>query len=445
MHVTIEDVSTVKKVLHIEIPEEAVARELENAYKSLKKTAKIKGFRPGKAPRSVLERLFKRDVHGDVTSRLLQDSLVEAIREKDLAVVGQPKIIPPELNEKGPYKYEATVEVKPAIGEIDFKGLTLKKTRYAVSDEEINTQLKLLQKNLAKQEPITEDRPVQENDFVLIDYEGFKDGEPFAETQKTNNFTIKTGAGHILKAFDEQLIGMKPGENRQIQVKFPEDYFNTKLANLEIMFKVTLKEIRQEKLTPIDDEFAKQLGKYDNLDALKKTITDHLKQGYDKRVEHELNEQVFNALIAKTEFELPESMVEYELEGIVEEAERSFKYYNQSLEDVGLTRAKLAEKYRETAQKQVRRHLILGQIIKQQNLTLSDQDLENGYKEISASLNQPADQIRRYYQQDKDKLEFFKHTLLEKDAIKLIIRNSTIEDVEPEHAPLPEKKEDGQE
>ena len=120
---------------------------------------------------------------------------MEAIREKDLAIVGQPKIDPPELNEKGPYKYEATVEVKPAIGEIDFKGLTLKKTRYTVSDEEINTQLKLLQKNLSKQEPIIEDRPVQENDFVLIDYEGFKDGEPFAETQKTNNFTMKIGAG----------------------------------------------------------------------------------------------------------------------------------------------------------------------------------------------------------------------------------------------------------
>ncbi|MBU0698456.1 MAG: trigger factor [Proteobacteria bacterium] len=444
MHVTVEDVSPVKKILHIEIPEEAVARELDNAYKKLKKTAKIRGFRPGKAPRSVLERLFKRDIHGDVTSRLLQDSFVEAIKEKDLAVVGQPKIDPPELKEKGPYKYEAAIEVKPDIGEIDFKGIPLKKTRYTVSDEEINTQLKLLQKNLAKQEPIAADRPVRENDFVLIDYEGFKDGQPLAETQKTENYTMKIGAGRILKAFDEQLIGMKPGENRQVQVQFPEDYFNAKLANLNITFQVTLHEIREEKLPAIDDEFAKQLGKHDNLDELKKTITDHLKQGYDKRMEHELNEQVFEALIAKTEFELPESMVEYELEGIVEEAERSFKYYNQSLKDVGLTREGLFEKYRETAEKQVRRHLILGQIIKQQNLILADEDLENGYNEISASLNQPVENIRRFYQQNEDKLEVFKHTLLEKDAIKLIIKNSTIEEVEPEKAPQPEKKEDGQ-
>jgi trigger factor len=444
MQVTVEDVSSVKKILHIEIPEKDVVQELDNAYKTLKKTAKIKGFRPGKAPRSVLERMFKKDVHNDVTSRLLQDSFVAAIRETDLAIVGQPKLDPPGLEEKGPYKYEATVEVKPEIGPIDFKGLTLKKNLYQVSDEEITTQLELLRKNLAKQEPIAEDRPVKENDFVLIDYQGFKDGEPFIETQKTKNFTMKVGDGHILKAFDDQLIGMKPGQDREIQVKFPEDYFNDKLANLDITFKVTLNEIREENLPEIDDKFAKELGNYDNLDALKAVITDNLKQGYDKRVEHELNEKVFEELIGKTDFELPESMVEYELEGIVEEAERSFAYYEKSMEDMGITRESLLEKYRDTAEKQVRRHLILSRIIEQENLTLADEDLENGFNEMAANVRQPVEQIRSYYQQNNDKLEVFKHTLLEKDAIKLIIESGSIEEVEPEKEPQPEADADDQ-
>jgi trigger factor len=444
MQVTVEDVSSVKKILHIEIPEKDVVQELDNAYKTLKKTAKIKGFRPGKAPRSVLERMFKKDVHNDVTSRLLQDSFVAAIRETDLAIVGQPKLDPPGLEEKGPYKYEATVEVKPEIGTIDFKGLTLKKNLYQVSDEEITTQLELLRKNLAKQEPIAEDRPVKENDFVLIDYQGFKDGEPFIETQKTKNFTMKVGDGHILKAFDDQLIGMKPGQDREIQVKFPEDYFNDKLANLDITFKVTLNEIREENLPEIDDKFAKELGNYDNLDALKAVITDNLKQGYDKRVEHELNEKVFEELIGKTDFELPESMVEYELEGIVEEAERSFAYYEKSMEDMGITRESLLEKYRDTAEKQVRRHLILSRIIEQENLTLADEDLENGFNEMAANVRQPVEQIRSYYQQNNDKLEVFKHTLLEKDAIKLIIESGSIEEVEPEKEPQPEADADDQ-
>ena len=438
MQVTVEDVSSVKKILHIEIPEDKVVRELDNAYKNLKKTAKIKGFRPGKAPRSVLERLYKKDVHIDVSSKLLQDSFVEAIKETDLNIVGNPKIDPPGLDEKGPYKYDATVEIKPEIEEIDFKGLTLKKNLYRVTDQEMDAQVAMLQKNLAQQKPITEDRAAQKDDFVLVDYEGFKDGKPFAETQKTENFTMKIGTGHIIKTFDEQLIGMKPGDKKEIKVNFPEDYFNDKLANLEINFQVTLHEIREEVLPEIDDEFAKRLGQYETFDDLKNAITDNLDQGYAKRVEQEMNEQIFEALIAKSEFEVPDSMVDYELEGIIEEAERSFAYHNKSMEELGLSKEILSEKYRDTADKKVRRHLILGKIVEQEDMTLTDQEMEDGYKEMSQSFNQPLEDIKNYYKQNEDKIEFFKHTLLEKKAVKLIIKSSTIEEVEPELKQDPE-------
>ena len=432
MQVTVEDVSSVKKILHIEIPEDKVVRELDNAYKNLKKTAKIKGFRPGKAPRSVLERLYKKDVHIDVSSKLLQDSFVEAIKETDLNIVGNPKIDPPGLDEKGPYKYDATVEIKPEIEEIDFTGLTLKKNLYRVTDQEMDAQVAMLQKNLAQQKPITEDRAAQKDDFVLVDYEGFKDGKPFAETQKTENFTMKIGTGHIIKTFDEQLIGMKPGDKKEIKVNFPEDYFNDKLANLEINFQVTLHEIREEVLPEIDDEFAKRLGQYETFDDLKNAITDNLEQGYAKLVEQEINEQIFEALIAKSEFEVPDSMVDYELEGIIEEAERSFAYHNKSMEELGLSKEILSEKYRDTADKKVRRHLILGKIVEQEDMTLEDQEMEDGFKEMAQTFNQPIEDIKNYYKQNEDKIEFFKHTLLEKKAVKLIIKSSTIEEVEPE-------------
>jgi trigger factor len=432
MQVTVEDVSSVKKILHIEVPEKIVIRELDNAYKNLKKNAKVKGFRPGKAPRSVLERLYKKDVHGDVSSKLLQDSFVEALKETELNIIGNPKIEPPKLEEKGPYKYDATVEVKPEIDDIDFKGLTLKKALYQVTDEEMEAQLKLLQKNLTQQIPITEDRPVQENDSVLIDYEGFKDGMPFPETQKTDNFTMKVGAGAISKTLDEELIGMKPGENREITVNFPEDHFNDKLANHEITFHVTLHEIREEILPEIDDEFAKKLGQYETLDVLKNAITKNLNEGYQKRVEQELNEQIYNDLIEKTQFELPDSMVDYELNNIIDEIEKTLTYYNKTMEEQGLTKEMLVEEHRETAEKKVRRHLILGKIIDQENIELSDQQLEDGFAEMAQVVNQPVEAIKNYYQQNEDNLDFFKHTLLEKQAIKLIIESSNIEEVKPE-------------
>lgn len=430
MPFTIEDVSTVKKILHVEIPQEKVALELDKAYENLKKTAKLKGFRPGKTPRSVLEKFFKKDVHADVSSKLIQDSFIDAVKEKELKIVGDPKIEPPAFDEKGPYKYDATIETKPVIADIDFNGLQLKKNIYNISDEEVETQLKMLQKNLAQQKTVEEVRPAREGDFALITYEGFNDGKPFEETSKTENFTMKLGQSRITKDFDTHIIGMKAEENKEFSVKFPEDYLNSKLAGLEITYRVTLNDVREEILPEIDDDLAKNLGSFTTLEDLKKAIRENLDQGYKKRVEQELNESIFSSLISKTEFEVPEALVDFELEQIIADAERSFSYHNTSMESLGLSREILSEKYRDTAEKQIRRHLILDKIIEQEKLTLKDEEIEEGFKKMSESFNQPVEEIKNFYRQNKDKLDFFKHTLLEKNAINLILESSIIENIE---------------
>ncbi|MGD9045152.1 MAG: trigger factor [Desulfobacterales bacterium] len=432
MQFKVEDVSSVKKTLHIEIPQDEVARELEKAYNQLKKSAKIKGFRPGKVPRSVLERMFKKDVHADVSSRLIQSSFIDAIKQAELKVIGNPELDPPELAEDSPYKYDATVEISPEIEDIDFKGLSLERTRYEASDDEVDVQLKTLQKNMAQHQKISDDRPAQDGDFVQIDFEGSKDGDPVPEFARNENFNLQIGKASVSEDFDKKLCGMKPGDTKEFNIKFAKDYANEKLADLEITFKVTLKEITEEILPEINDALAKKAGAYENLDELKKVILENLKQGYAKRTEQELNEQVFSKLIAKTDFEVPDTMVQMELDGIVAEAERSFSYRNISLEEMGLSKESIAEKYRDTALKQVKRHLILGKIIDQENLTLGDDELEGGLQEMSENFNQPLEEIKKYYDQNPDNLGYFKHTLLEKKAIKLIIDSSTIKDVKPQ-------------
>jgi len=224
---------------------------------------------------------------------------------------------------------------------------------------------------------------------------------------------------------------MKNGDTREIKVKFPEDYQNNKLANQEIIFQVTLNGIREEVLPEIDDEFAKNFGQYETLDNLKDAITKNLDEGYTKRAEQEMNEQIFQSLISKTKFELPDSMVDYELERIIEEVERTLAYHNKSMEDQGLSREILLERHRELAEKKVRRHLILNKIVEQENMTLSDEELDTAFNEMAQGFKQPVEEIKKYYTQDKDNLELFKQTLLEKQAIELIIKNSTIEEVEP--------------
>jgi trigger factor len=432
MKVNVEDVSSVKKVLHIEIPNKTVVSELDSAYRDVKKNAKIKGFRPGKAPRSVLERLYKKDVHADVSSKLIQTSFSEALKETDLNIISSPKVDPPELDATSAYAYDATIEVKPELEDIDIKGLALKRTNYTVGEEEYDAQLGMLQKNMAKKVKIEEDRPVQADDFVVIDYEGFKDGKPFDETSKTENFTLKIGDAQIAKEFDDNLVGKKPGDTLDFDVSFPEDYHNEKLKNLTIQFNVALTEIRKEELPVLDDAFAKSLGQFETLEDLKNVIKDNLTQGYEKRIEQELNEQIFKHIISKVDFELPESMIEYELENIIADTERRLTYQNTSMEDVGLSRETLQEQYRETAEQQVRRQIILGKVIDQEKLELTDKELDLGYEEMANNFNQPLDQIKSFYAQNKDRLDFFKHALLEKKAIKLIIDNGVIEEVEPE-------------
>ncbi len=442
MKVSVDEQSSVKKNLNIEIPNEDVVRELDAAYDHLKKTAKVKGFRPGKVPRTVLERRFRKDVHADVASKLIQSSFLEAVREKELKIVGNPEIDPPELKADAPYVYQAVVEVHPEIGNIEISGLKLKKTRYTASDEELEAQLQMIRKNLAERKAVTEDRPLEKDDFAVIDYEGTRDGKPFEETQKTENFILKVGAGTISPDFDENLVGLKAGDEKDFSMTFEEDHPNKNLAGVSVDFHVRLNEIREEILPELDDELARKVGPYETLDILKEAVSENLRKGYEKRSEQELNEQIFQGLIERTDFEVPDALVQMELEGILEEAERAFSFRDMAFEDAGFTREGLAEKYRETAEKQVRRHLILDQIIRQENLTVGDDELAKGLEEMSATTGQPVEVIQRFYKENKERMDMFKHTLLEKQAIRLIIESSELEEVEPQRE-APTQQQEG--
>ncbi|MEE4601514.1 MAG: trigger factor, partial [Desulfobacteraceae bacterium] len=282
MNFSVEDQSAVKKKVTIEVPQEDVTRELDNAYKELKKNAKVKGFRPGKTPRSVLERLYGKDVRADVSSRLIQDSFIEVLKESEMNVVGMPDIDPPELKAGEAFTFVATVEVNPELENYKIDGFQLKKTLYRATDEEVGAQLQMLRNNLARMVPIEGDRPVAEGDYVVVDYEGLKDGKPFAETQRTENFSMKIGDGMIHPDIDAGLTGLKAGESTEVSVQFADDYFNEKLAGLGITFLIDLKEIREQHLPEIDDEMAKRLGQFESLDDLKAKINENLAMGYAK-------------------------------------------------------------------------------------------------------------------------------------------------------------------
>jgi len=432
MPVKIEDKSSVKKVLSFEISKEDITKELNIAYNDLKKKADVKGFRKGKVPRKVLENRFSKDVHADVAPRLIQESFIAAIKEHDLNIVGGPQMDPPELDPQKAYVFDITVEIKPELDDIEFKGIALEQTKYEVSEGEIESQIHMIQKTMAKKETVTEERPVKDGDFVLIDYQGFLNDEPFEPTPKIENYVMGIGQDTMPKEFSDKLTGVTPVQELEIEVPYPDEFHDENLKGKTIVYKVKLIEIQEEILPEINDDLVKGLGKFETLDDVRKSISENLEKGYARRIQHELSEQVFKNLLGKYEFEVPDAMVEGELNGIIMEAEQSFTANNTTLEEAGLSKDMLKTQYRDVAEKQARRHLILDKIISQEKLELTDEELEKSFEEMALGMNAPVDSVKNYFNMDPKQLDFYKHTQLEKKAVDVIIEQGIITEVEPD-------------
>ncbi|MBU1195659.1 MAG: trigger factor [Proteobacteria bacterium] len=432
MQVKIEDKSSVKKVLSFEILKEDIAKELDSAYNELKKKADVKGFRKGKIPRKVLENRFAKDVHADVAPRLIQDAFIGAIQEHDLKIVGSPQMDPPELDPDKDYVFDITVEIKPELDDIDIEGVELKKTKYEVSDGEIESQIYMIQKTLAKKEPVKDERPVKADDFVLIDYEGFVDGKPFDAAPKVENYVMAIGKGYMPQEFSDKLIGVIPVQDLEIEVTYKEDHADENLKGKTVVYKVRLKEIQEEILPEINDDLVKGLGKFESLDEVRSSIRDNMEKGYAQRVKHELSEQIFKTLLAKYEFEVPQAMIDGEMEGIIAEAEQAYSANNTTLEEAGLSKEMIRTQYIDVAEKQARRHLILDKIISQEKLELTDEELEKSFEEMAFGMNAPVDAVKNFFKMDSNQLEYYKHTQLEKKAVDLIIEKGKVTEVEPD-------------
>ncbi|MBF0258363.1 MAG: trigger factor [Desulfamplus sp.] len=449
MQVKIEDQSTVKKIIHIEIEGEDVTAELDKAYRDLGKSASIKGFRKGKIPRKVLESRFSKDVNADIVSRLIQDSYSEAIKSQSIVdIVGPPSVMDelPELEQGKPFNFSINVEVKPVLSDIEFKGIELRKNVYKPSDEEIDAQLHMIRQTMSTKKTVTEERPAKESDFVLIDYEGFVDGKPFEHTPKIENYLMDIGSKNMPEEFSAKLTGAIPPTDLEIEVVYEDDHTENELAGKTVVYKVAMKEIQEKELPPLDDTLAEKLGQFENLEGIKDAIRSNLEAGYKVRTHQELSEQIFTTLLEKIDFEVPDVLVESELNGIIAETEQAYKQHNITLEDAGVTKDIIRTRYRDVAEQQARRHLLLGKIIEQEKLELTEDEMEEAFAGMARSMHATVEQVKKMFKTDAAayQLEYIKMIELEKKAVNHIIDNSNIIEVEPEaeDAPSPTAVED---
>jgi len=400
MNVNVEDIGSIKRKVKIEIPEDQVTREVDSFYKELGKKAKIKGFRPGKVPRNILERHFKDYVKAEVIQKLIQDTYPMALSETHLQAVSHPVVEPGELESGKPFQYAATIEIKPEIKVEGYSGLSLEGKKEEVKEEEVGQRLQALQDLHAHLRTIPEARPIQTGDYVIIDYEARFEGKPLEEG-KAIDFSVEVGSGRFIPALEEKLVGLQPEEEREIDVPFPEDYGYKKWAGKTISFHVRMKEVKEKILHPLDDEFAKDIGDYASLEELKAKLKGEIEKEKEMALERRLKDQIVEQLLQGSPFEVPESLVEEQAKALVSDTKLRLAAQGMALKNLGVTEEKLQGDYRELARKQVRTFLILEKIAGHEGITINDEEVEHHLREISERTNQKFDVVKRYYEKNE--------------------------------------------
>jgi trigger factor len=399
MKANVEEISSIKKKVSIEISEDQVNKEVESFYKDLGKKAKIKGFRPGKVPRDILERYFKDYVKAEVIQKLIEETYPQALSETDLHPVSPPVIDPGGFEDGKPFQYSAMIEVKPDIQLEEYTGLKIEGKKEEVKDEEVEERLKALQNLHANLKTISEARPIQTGDYVIVDYEARLGGKPL-EGGKAIDFTVEVGSGQFIPAFEEKLIGLKPEEEKEIEVSFPEDYGYQKWAGKTISFHVKIKEIKEKILPPLDDEFAKDLGDYASFEELKVKLKGEIEKEKELALERQLKDQVVDQLLEINPFDVPESLVGEQAKAMVSDTKLRLAAQGVALKKLGVSEEKLQEDYKAMAQKQVRTFLILEKIAGAEGIAVTDEEADDHLREMSERMHQKFDVVKRYYEKN---------------------------------------------
>ncbi len=428
MNVTVDVLSPIKKKLSLEIPAETVDAELDKAYKKIAKTAQVKGFRKGKVPKKILEQHYGPRAQYDAAGPLINNSLYKALLDNKIEAVSQPEVVNSGVVEAGkPFTYEAEVEVRPEIVAKDYTGLELEKEKFVFDEAVVDQQLEQMA-NSRTQLEVTSRKKAREGDTVIIDFEGFIDGTPF-ENGSAKDFELSLGSNSFIPGFEDQIIGMKREQEKDVNVTFPEGYGAKDLAGKPAVFKVLVKEIKEKIVPKIDDNLAKELDA-ENLDELKERIKENTIAQGTQQVEAQLQENLMNALIENNDFEVPEGMITNQLLHLKDSFSQRLKAQGMSLEMLGMNDETFAKTYRDMAVQQVKGEILLDAIAAQEEITVDDSEVEAKMEEYAANSDVPLDQVKKYFE-NQSALAGLKGQILQEKVTKFLLENAEITEVEP--------------
>lgn len=425
MQITVETLSTVKKKINVEIPADRVELEIEKAYGNIAKKAAVKGFRKGKVPRVYLEKYYSEKMEEDVLKSLVNDTYFKALMDQKIYPVSHPDIESDPLKRGEPFTYSATVEIFPDIEVKDYVGFNLKKEKFVPSEEAVEKRLAEMQESMAQLKPVEDGRAVAAGDFVTLDFKGFIDGAPM-EQGSAEDFVLEIGSAKFIPGFEEQLIGMNRGAEGEIHVTFPENYGSAELSGKDATFLVNIKEIKAKELPPLDDELAKEFGEFETISDVRAKIADLYEKQEQQRIETDFREQLIRMLIEKNNIEIPETLVEKQLQLMLDNAKNRLASQKLSLEMMGLDEKGYKVQFRTIAESQVKGSLLLEALAKQENIQAEDGDLENEIQSIAAQNNQDVENIRKYFKNNEQARENLFSQIRENKTIDFLISKSNV-------------------
>ncbi|MBR3280508.1 MAG: trigger factor [Clostridia bacterium] len=426
MDVKLEKLENSEVKLEITVESKRFDEAMEKAYKKNAKYFKVPGFRDGKAPMQFAIKHYGEGVlYEEAFNILVPEVLLEVYKEKELDVVAQPSIDLVQIGMGKDFIFTANVTVKPEFKLGKYKGLKLEKKEYPVTDDQINEELKRKQSQNSRMVEAKPGSELKVGDTGIIDFEGFVDGVPF-EGGKAEGHSLEIGSGQFIPGFEDQLVGMKSEEERDINVKFPDEYFSKDLAGKDAVFKVKLHEIKVKELPELDDEFAKDVSEFDTLDELKADIKEHLEDQNAQKAKDELNQAAIDAVVENTELNIPKAMLDQEVEAYVEDMEHNLSRQGLSLEQylgfMGKDINQFKDEYRVNAEKNIKTRLILEEISKTEELEVKDEDVDERIKELAKQYGRDADEfLKNAGEQTRN---YVREELKYDVAVKFIIANA---------------------
>lgn len=406
MEIVVEQLSELTRKLTITLPKETVEPALAKAYAKINKDVKLKGFRRGKIPQAVLENNFKEQVQGEIGEKLVQESYFDAVEKEKLDPVVHPEITEHRFTDEGTFVYVAMVDIKPQFELKEYKGLEVEKPVVTVSEEEIEKEIKLLQRHQAVLQTAEEGHAIATDDVAVVDFQGFHNGKAMKEVHN-ENFSVDIGMHRLGKDFEEKLIGLKKGDKTLYEITFPADYPNPVLAGKNVEFKVDVKDVKIRIKPELDDEFAKDIKpELNTLAELKEDIRQRLQKGKDDALQGDLDDKLMHKLIELNPFEVPQRLVNFEIQEMLKQTEENLKRSGLSLESAGINLDDLVEKNREVAVKRVKGDFLLKKVAEVEEIKIADEDIQRGYQRIADQYKMSLDEVKKYFKRREEILPF---------------------------------------